>query len=92
VHGFQSLVRPDFQNTAREIVGWLDSTLTDREHGGFYASQDADINLDDDGDYFTWTLDEARAVLEPAELEFASAIGTSANSRYAPQSARMSCM
>jgi hypothetical protein len=72
VHGFQSLVRPDFQNTAREIVGWLDSTLTDREHGGFYASQDADINLDDDGDYFTWTLDEARAVLEPAELEFAS--------------------
>ena len=46
--------------------------MTDREHGGFYASQDADINLDDDGDYFTWTLDEARAVLDPAELEFAS--------------------
>jgi uncharacterized protein len=44
--------------------------MTDRERGGFYASQDADINLDDDGDYFTWTLDEARAVLDPAELEF----------------------
>src|ERR1019366_5268270 len=57
--------------TAREIVAWLDGTLTDREHGGFYASQDADIDLDDDGDYFTWTLDEARAVLDPAQLDTA---------------------
>jgi uncharacterized protein len=72
VHGFQSFVRQDFNATARQIVEWLDSTMTDREHGGFYASQDADINLDDDGDYFTWTLEEARAVLDPAELEFAA--------------------
>jgi hypothetical protein len=72
VHGFQSFVREDFQVTAKEIVGWLDSTMTDRDRGGFYASQDADIDLDDDGDYFTWTLDEARAVLDPAELEVAS--------------------
>jgi uncharacterized protein YyaL (SSP411 family) len=72
VHGFQTFVRPDFHETARQIVGWLDATMTDRERGGFYASQDADINLDDDGDYFTWTLDEARAVLDPAALEFAS--------------------
>ncbi|MGD0629528.1 MAG: thioredoxin domain-containing protein [Terracidiphilus sp.] len=73
VHGFQSFVRQDFLETARRIVNWLDATMTDRERGGFYASQDADINLDDDGDYFTWTLDEARAVLDPAELEFATA-------------------
>jgi len=71
VHGFQSFVRQDFLETARQIVDWLDATMTDRERGGFYASQDADIDLDDDGDYFTWTLDEARAVLDPAELEFA---------------------
>jgi uncharacterized protein YyaL (SSP411 family) len=71
VHGFQSLVHPGFLETAREIVGWLDGTMTDRERGGFYASQDADINLDDDGDYFTWTLGEARAVLEGDELDFA---------------------
>jgi uncharacterized protein YyaL (SSP411 family) len=69
VHGFQSFVRPDFLETAVEIVHWLDDWMTDREHGGFYASQDADIDLDDDGDYFTWTLDEVRAVLQPAELE-----------------------
>ena len=72
VHGFQSFVRQDFLETAKEIVHWLDSTMTDRERGGFYASQDADINLDDDGDYFTWTLDEARAVLDSTELEFAT--------------------
>ena len=29
-------------------------------------SQDADHSLDDDGDYFTWTLDELRGAL-PAE-------------------------
>jgi uncharacterized protein YyaL (SSP411 family) len=72
VHGFQSYVRADFLETAREIITWLDSTMSDRERGGFYASQDADINLDDDGDYFTWTLEEARAVLDAEELEFAS--------------------
>ena len=72
VHGFQTFVREDFRQTAHEIVAWLDSVMTDRQRGGFYASQDADINLDDDGDYFTWTLDEARAVLNPEELECAS--------------------
>jgi len=72
LHGFQSFVREDFHQTALEIVAWLDATMTDRERGGFYASQDADINLEDDGDYFTWTLDEARAVLVPAELEVAT--------------------
>jgi uncharacterized protein YyaL (SSP411 family) len=49
-------------------VGWLLSTMSDRELGGFYASQDADINLDDDGDYFTWTLAEAREALRTAEF------------------------
>src|SRR5581483_2138292 len=68
VHGFQSYVREDFKTVANHIMSWLDSTMTDRARGGFYASQDADINLDDDGDYFTWTLDEAREVLEPQEL------------------------
>ena len=41
----------------------MDEWLSDRERGGFYASQDADDSLDDDGDYFTWTRDEAQAVL-----------------------------
>jgi len=72
VHGYQSFGREGFAEVAREIVEWLDTTMTDRERGGFYASQDADVGLDDDGDYFTWTLDEAREVLGGEELEFAA--------------------
>jgi hypothetical protein len=72
VHGYQSFVREDFLTIAREIVAWLDEMMTDRERGGFYGSQDADVGLDDDGDYFTWTLEEARAVLSGEELDFAA--------------------
>jgi len=72
VHAYQSFVRSDFRQTAEEIIAWLDDVMTDRARGGFYASQDADINLEDDGDYFTWTLDEARAVLNADELAVAS--------------------
>ena len=72
VHGFQSFVREDFLETAKEIVGWLDTTMTDRGRGGFYGSQDADVGLDDDGDYFTWTEEEAHGALNAEEFEFAT--------------------
>ena len=36
--------------------------------GGYAASQDADVGLDDDGDYFTWTREEAAEVLTPEEM------------------------
>jgi hypothetical protein len=68
LHGFQSLAREDFRRITEEIAAWLLSTMSDREHCGFYASQDADINLDDDGDYFTWTLAEARMALLAAKF------------------------
>lgn len=72
-HAFQSFAEPEAARVARETILWVDTWLSDRENGGFYASQDADINLDDDGDYFTWTVDEARAVLTPDELKIAAA-------------------
>jgi len=53
--------------TAESIVAWVNEVLSDRTAGGFFASQDADYSLDDDGDYFTWTLEEVRAVLSPEE-------------------------
>ncbi len=68
VHVFQSFVDADAARVARDIVRWLDEKMTDRERGGFYASQDADVTLDDDGDYFTWSRKEAAAVLTPQEL------------------------
>jgi uncharacterized protein YyaL (SSP411 family) len=71
VHAYQSFVDPEFARVARDIIRWMDAELSDRELGGFYASQDADINLDDDGDYFTWTRAEAAAVLGPEEMKVA---------------------
>jgi uncharacterized protein YyaL (SSP411 family) len=68
VHAFQSFVDADAARVARDIIRWLDEKMTDRERGGFYASQDADVTLDDDGDYFTWTRDEAAEVLTAEEL------------------------
>ena len=73
VHAFQSYVGVESARVAKDIIRWMDTWLTDRERGGFYASQDADIHLDDDGDYFTWTRAEAAAVLPPEEMEIAAA-------------------
>src|SRR5271165_138704 len=72
VHGYQVFGHEFYAHVARDIVRWMDEWLSDREHGGFYASQDADINLDDDGDYFTWTVDEAKAVLTEDEFQAAA--------------------
>jgi len=72
VHAYQATGSEFFANVARDIIRWMDEWLSDRDHGGFYASQDADISMDDDGDYFTWTLQEARAVLTPEETQVAA--------------------
>jgi hypothetical protein len=72
VHAYQATGSEFFASVARDIIRWMDEWLSDRDHGGFYASQDADINMDDDGDYFTWTLDETRAVLSEEEAQAAA--------------------
>jgi uncharacterized protein YyaL (SSP411 family) len=68
VHAYQTFVVPECAAVAKDMIRWMNEWLTDREQGGFYASQDADFSLDDDGDYFTWTRDEAAEVLSPQEL------------------------
>ena len=73
VHAYQATDDEFFAGVARDIIRWMDEWLSDRAHGGFYASQDADYSMDDDGDYFTWTLDEARAVLTANETAVATA-------------------
>ena len=72
VHAYQATDSEFFSSVARDIIHWMDEWLSDRERGGFYASQDADISMDDDGDYFTWTLDDARAVLTEEEAQAAA--------------------
>jgi len=71
LHGYQVTGQPLFREIAESIIGWVETTLSDQERGGFYASQDADQTLDDDGDYFTWTLAELRAALDPEEARVA---------------------
>ena len=67
LHGYQVARKPLFRETAEGIISWVNEVLSDQQRGGFYGSQDADQTLDDDGDYFTWTQQEIRAVLSPQE-------------------------
>jgi uncharacterized protein YyaL (SSP411 family) len=76
----------EYADVARGIVHWVREVASDPQ-GGYAASQDADVGLDDDGDYFTWTRDEAAAVLSPDELEVAAAyydIGTAGEMQHDP--------
>ena len=73
LHGYQVTGAPLFRETAEGIIAWVGEVLSDPARGGFYSSQDADQTLDDDGDYFTWTQLEVRAVLTPDEARVAEA-------------------
>src|ERR1700691_5637431 len=72
VHAYQATGSKVFAEVARDIIRWMDEWLSDRECGGFYASQDADLSMDDDGDYFTWTLAETKAALDADETAVAA--------------------
>jgi hypothetical protein len=72
VHAYQATGEEFFAQVARDIIRWMDEWLSDRAHGGFYASQDADYSMDDDGDYFTWTLEETKAALSEDEAAVAA--------------------
>jgi hypothetical protein len=72
VHAYQATGNEFFAAVARDMIRWMDEWLSDRSKGGFYASQDADYSMDDDGDYFTWTLEEAKAALTPEEFAVAA--------------------
>ncbi|HKV75343.1 MAG TPA: thioredoxin domain-containing protein [Gemmatimonadales bacterium] len=75
-----------YADVARGIVRWIREALADPD-GGYGASQDADVGLHDDGDYFTWTLDEAQAELTGDELSVAAMywdIGTAGEMHHHP--------
>jgi len=72
VHAYQATGSQFFADVARDIVRWVDEWLSDQGKGGFYASEDADYSMEDDGDYFTWTLGETQAVLTDEEAKVAS--------------------
>src|SRR5437588_162117 len=61
--GYAALGAPLFKQVAQGIVRWVLEVLSDGERGAFYTSQDADVTFGDDGDYWTWTVDELKAAL-----------------------------
>jgi len=86
VEAFAAFDLAEYAGVARGIVRWLREVLADLE-GGYGASQDADVGLDDDGDYFTWTREEAAGVLTADELEVAAGrfdIGTAGEMHHDP--------
>ena len=86
VHGWTAFREPRWEEAARGIVRWAREVLAEAG-GGYAASQDADVGLHDDGDYFTWTREEVAAVLSPDELAVAAArwdIGTAGEMEHDP--------
>ena len=63
---YQQLGTPLYQEVAGGIVDWVLEVMTDA-NGAFATSQDADVTFGDDGDYWTWTLEEANGALTAQE-------------------------
>jgi len=70
--GYQAFGMPLFREVATGIVDWVLEVMADKEHGAFATSQDADRTFGDDGDYWTWTVDEASSALTAPEYAVAS--------------------
>ncbi|MGH9803959.1 MAG: thioredoxin domain-containing protein [Candidatus Acidiferrales bacterium] len=82
---YQFTGKPLYREAARETVAYLTDTLSNQAQGGFYATQDADLSLDDDGTYYTWTLAEIHKLLTPEEARaFAACYGIEATPKRHP--------
>ncbi len=67
VDGYAVFGEERFREIAQGIIAFTRDVLSDYE-GGFYASQDADVTPEDEGGYFTWTVDDLRKALDPDEF------------------------
>ncbi len=65
---YQAFSIPLFREVATGIVDWVLEVMADKQGGAFATSQDADLTFGDDGDYWTWTLDEAKGALTAREF------------------------
>ncbi|HKA57644.1 MAG TPA: thioredoxin domain-containing protein [Gemmatimonadales bacterium] len=72
--GYQALGTPLFKEVATGIVDWVLEVMADQEQGAFATSQDADLTFGDDGDYWTWTVEEARSALATREFAVAATV------------------
>jgi uncharacterized protein YyaL (SSP411 family) len=68
LRAYQATGNEFYREIALGILFFVETVLSSPA-GGFFASQDADFGPEDDGDYFTWTLEEVKAALDPTEAE-----------------------
>ena len=71
---YQAFGTPLFREVATGIVDWVLEVMADKERGAFATSQDADLTFGDDGDYWTWTVEEAKAALTERESAVAARV------------------
>ena len=64
---YQAFGTPLYKEVATGIVNWVLEVMVDKNDAAFATSQDADLTFGDDGDYWTWTLEEAQAELTARE-------------------------
>jgi hypothetical protein len=67
LEAYQATGREEYAQTAREVFEYVLRDLSSPE-GGFYSAEDADSE-GEEGKFYTWTLEEIRKTLEPAEAE-----------------------
>src|SRR5437016_2201368 len=64
---YQAFGTPLFKEVAGGIVEWVLEVMSDKEAGAFVMSQVADLTFGDDGDYWTWTKEEANTAVTERE-------------------------
>jgi len=69
LHAYQATGNVLYRKIAEGIRMYVDGVLSNQDTGGFYAHQDADMTREDDGDYYTWTVQEVRQALSQDEAE-----------------------
>lgn len=70
-HAWAVFVDPFYREVAEGIIRFVREVLSDPS-GGFFASQDADVTPDNEGGYFTWTVEELQEALSIDEYEVIS--------------------
>ncbi len=71
---YQAFGTPLFKEVATGIVNWVLEVMAGKDNAAFATSQDADLTFGDDGDYWTWTLEEATTELTAREVAVASSV------------------
>ena len=71
---YQHLGTPLYKEVAAGIVDWMFEVMVDPARAAFATSQDADVTFGDDGDYWTWTKEEANGALTAQEFAVAAAV------------------